>query len=1318
MADRPPLEALREAVPTSISQLDVEFADAVSLAVEGVVTITWPYSTVTNSIAFILAEHNVLKRRNHGQIRLEFIGASGKAVAHARIGGGDQLRISLNGARRTKTDAKAGLPAGSLEWQLQFTNRLLLTICRVDSEYPEVIDVNAPEDIVDRGLEPPRRPRIASPPDSVGLEDQAARSTPNARSSDTTVTLKRLASNALDPEEFVSPAFIKRARLSYGSLFEGELDLLGDDKANNKRSRRRSRFSMSTTVWRYNSRSPSPETKEPSEEPPKPENKPTEEMHETADSSHANTTPKRSIMVDEGCQTQDHDFSPFLQVQASTEVRFPDIQLAASAAPAFSAENGPGLSTPSRNLFGHSELYHEMPGIITEPIDSHATSQQENDFGLETSNTHTESVPNASGSMSAPPESMGRPLTEAVTAPRYSSVTTTDQVYAQPTLHHDSDLHFRLHDIHSESHVFGHISQQEGQAWRSEAESSYPPVPDQNQHPLTATTMDKSLSPQVETSHGAGFPASGTSAKVEQVPRVQETFSLQGKPSTLYEGEPSDFEGDEGDIEGEDYDLQNSAHSQDDDESKSEEISNAADSDMKNQVIDLEDEDDTSDEEDDKSDEEADDMAKKQHISLTDRESEELAESEEDEIVDGEEEEEHYYDEGSEGDENGYDEEEIGEEYDEEEYDEVDDDEIDEPLAPSGPREPVFIDLLSDSEDEAKADEPVNEKPQDKSYAEIPEELDQREGKTCPSEGKPIEHGIESPVTMRQPGDSEVAEQGEESESERVADEVEEHEPLQPRAAPRDAETEVNTKKPIESVKIKAYEATAEPVLQNVAPESGVPYTTIQQTDAQEATSKEHNTPKEELPRVAEEISLEENAPEETTVLQDFAAEKADVEMADLVSVVDIQAPGAKSNEPEFKRESELQTEELDVAKKEQLPTPVYTQAPEKTIKPLPRQEQQEDDDSTAAEDQIMKEYREYQSPPNKGSTERVKTSAATAMEAPDQSQSQDSDVLITVRSLRSHHFHRKTQSADSTSSARGDPSVLLAQANSQAQSDEAEPEPEPANEPASPDMLHIIRSTRSDRFDPSILLAKSPVEQPKGGETPAPTVRVTRSMTGHSEEHSSPVGTRASKRPFTPEAQTTHRDDEVLGSPSISGSFTEDESLSTIKRQLQKDLRTRLPDCVPLRALRTSLNKTVDILAVATSTPPQPHRPKHGPRDYMLELILSDPSTAPSGVSVAHVFRPHQASLPVVHRGDVVLLRRVTVVSMKGRGFGVRVGDASAWAVFEMGDEEMLPQIKGPPVEVADEEVEYAGGLRKWWGVLDQRARAKIDKATQKVMA
>lgn len=71
----------------------------------------------------------------------------------------------------------------------------------------------------------------------------------------------------------------------------------------------------------------------------------------------------------------------------------------------------------------------------------------------------------------------------------------------------------------------------------------------------------------------------------------------------------------------------------------------------------------------------------------------------------------------------------------------------------------------------------------------------------------------------------------------------------------------------------------------------------------------------------------------------------------------------------------------------------------------------------------------------------------------------------------------------------------------------------------------------------------------------------------------------------------------------------------------------------------------------------------------------------------------------------------------MKNRGFGVRTGDSSAWAVFEKGDAEMLPQIKGPPVELSDEEAKYAEGLRRWWNALDEKSMDKIDKVSRKII-
>ncbi|KAG6175146.1 hypothetical protein E4U51_005979 [Claviceps purpurea] len=260
--------------------------------------------------------------------------------------------------------------------------------------------------------------------------------------------------------------------------------------------------------------------------------------------------------------------------------------------------------------------------------------------------------------------------------------------------------------------------------------------------------------------------------------------------------------------------------------------------------------------------------------------------------------------------------------------------------------------------------------------------------------------------------------------------------------------------------------------------------------------------------------------------------------------------------------------------------------------------------------------------------------------------------------------------------------------------------------------VVHVTRSSKVERPDPSLLLASAsaePLLKPED-ERSSTTIRVTRSMT--EERTSPPTEIRKSQGGRQRQALTPARvaDRVVVNNQS-------NESPSTIKRQLGTDLRTKLPDFIPLRTLRASLHKIADIFAIATSTTPPPSRPKHGPRDYMLELTLTDPSIAPTGITIGHIFRPHQTSLPMVHAGDVLLLRRVQVVSMKGRGWGVRATDASAWAVFEKNDPEMLPQIRGPPVEVSADEVAFAAGLRKWWDSLDGVAGGKIEKATQRIL-
>lgn len=173
------------------------------------------------------------------------------------------------------------------------------------------------------------------------------------------------------------------------------------------------------------------------------------------------------------------------------------------------------------------------------------------------------------------------------------------------------------------------------------------------------------------------------------------------------------------------------------------------------------------------------------------------------------------------------------------------------------------------------------------------------------------------------------------------------------------------------------------------------------------------------------------------------------------------------------------------------------------------------------------------------------------------------------------------------------------------------------------------------------------------------------------------------------------------------------DTTTSSLKAQLAKKLQGVL-DCISLKVLRNHPGKNVDVLAIATSEPPEAKRAKGGPRGIMLAFNVADHSVAPTQTVPVQIFRPHKAALPIVHPGDAILLRHFSIQSMTGRGFGLRANDGSSWAVFERDREDGLPQIRGPPVELMEEETSYAALLKQWYAGLDAKTLAKLEKANE----
>jgi hypothetical protein len=114
---------------TPISNLRPDLSEQNLRVVTGEVTLVWPYNIATRSLAFLLADPDARRRREKGQVRVQLQGPSAKAVAGIRLGGGDTVAIALDGTDWVKDSSVVRVPGSRVDWQLQFTDKLILQVC-------------------------------------------------------------------------------------------------------------------------------------------------------------------------------------------------------------------------------------------------------------------------------------------------------------------------------------------------------------------------------------------------------------------------------------------------------------------------------------------------------------------------------------------------------------------------------------------------------------------------------------------------------------------------------------------------------------------------------------------------------------------------------------------------------------------------------------------------------------------------------------------------------------------------------------------------------------------------------------------------------------------------------------------------------------------------------------------------------------------------------------------------------------------------------------------------------------------------------------
>ncbi|CRK18391.1 hypothetical protein BN1723_011555 [Verticillium longisporum] len=341
MAENDLTAQLRAGVGTAIAELNPELQDAPKRVIRGEITVFWPYSPLRDAIAFILAEPDFRLRRDRGTVRLEFTGASAKAVADLGLGGGDEVTLSLDGAAWDARDTRMPAVGTPLEWQLRFNHKLLALVARVAHEDTKLLNIDLP---LDEAQQPDKSDVAAL---AAAIQDHGPEGSitpPRDPTPETTLRTKRPAEGSLEPGEFASPAFLKRARISYGSLFEGgpdPFDDRGDVQGKGRKTPKAGRFS---SAWRYASRSPTPDV---------------EEVDDVTSDDPTNDFPtetpsKQVSMVDGGCQTDELGFSPPHHVDVTAEPRIHGLGAfdtpskvpadAHTAIPSSVLQAGPGVS--------------------------------------------------------------------------------------------------------------------------------------------------------------------------------------------------------------------------------------------------------------------------------------------------------------------------------------------------------------------------------------------------------------------------------------------------------------------------------------------------------------------------------------------------------------------------------------------------------------------------------------------------------------------------------------------------------------------------------------------------------------------------------------------------------------------------------------------------------------------------------------------------------------------------------------------------------------------------------------------------------------
>ncbi|EKD13365.1 uncharacterized protein L3040_002775 [Drepanopeziza brunnea f. sp. 'multigermtubi'] len=1479
--------ALESTEHIPIAQLSPELSTPSTRSIKAVVTLTWPYSSAASSVAFLLAEPDFRLRCARGQVRVRFSGSSAKAVAKCGIQSGDEVTVCLDGAEWLPDNETVAAPGRGIEWELKFTERLLLQFKQDGVDEIKRIDIDHPA-LVEEVAIPARIP-ITEPAEPVSPTDNG-------------IAANNSLMGIMGGDLWSSPAFLKRARTSYGSMFESDFDPFGEEDGT-VRGKGRKKTRLSTTSWKYTSRSPSPEADEPQ----------VEDIN-TAPGSAPKLPP---MMADEGCQTVNldgndategmaqtmADLSPqatsvggathavppspaFLnQAQMQVDTPFlaspndlPQLNVIRTQYPNQEAEE-PSFETPSSPRLQpvhsdslqlvsplvsskYGQLQHneqleaegeQRPPIIepetsvmnsalsadVEPVEediygASPAGRRDQDQGPEFPSFRNavddqSGVGNASvdGQQYASENQYGQWKSGGVLSShpgsRPSNELFTEEGRFCENIEGYSTLDEGLLEASTEMPLSEYpplgegLSGQVTSGWGASS-VAYPDLPESSAYPLPPPFPSAILRPQ----NGPVAPAIDFTERNDEVATAIPLEILEDEMAASAAEEEIGAEGRE-----ETVNIQQHGR-----------VGNQHDS-------------------------------PKEDYSPESFEGSQLSAHDEGGGYGGDTEMEELHEEVYHESENWFSpspdpQSDLGdqdcqgsysEESEEGSYgDESEEEELQRPPPARPQKLPEVIDLLSSDDDEETPKSPAmstrrhspTSLPQTSAdYPLVDAESDEEDDER--GEARESEEYDSLPYAKRSingaSGENEIDDDGsEDSESD-----------LQPYADEQDSNldaAEVRTPEAVEEMNVVEVQIP----VKSVANETPMP-TKV----ARGGSDGVNNEPRFEASYNS--LSVAQPPPQPSIFLrrlsQDQDHKTSSVDHGQLPTPEDTQISNSmNSTEVSFSSASEhrhksrevLQDDEIDMDQTDEVTNKVeatklksiFVEQTQNVLGPGVSQEEsieieevvtstirfeeqdqlEEDPEGEVANDDVqlvptewdesakiveashtieMQESREV-TEDEITETVVITETRSVFIEEPEASATlggglvlydgaadssseearDDGSDAAEEQETANDSSRRSTRSADppiqvvANTEENIRPATPIETTNTTENINSVSPRKSTTKSPASTnENICPVTPARSSGAPPAIsdtdglspMVVIDAHAAPKGHDasieialeaadspsSPRHNVRKPRAAASEASDSSLPKHNLRNRQNTTSEAaeisplnkhnlRTSHvassplqhnlrnhtvaaesppapqhnlRNAHIDTSEVASSSPPQHNPRKTgaeLKLRLTRALRTELSEFTPLKVLRYHLNKKLDVLAVATTTPPEPQRAKGGPRHYQVTFNVTDPSTAPSGVTEIQVFRPYKDALPIIKAGDGILLRNFQVIALSSRGFALRSHEeASSWAVFK-GDDEV--EVRGPPVEYGDGEKRHFEQLKTWYESLDETGMAKISRA------